>query len=170
MNRKAAGAVLSLGIAAGTLVGDQLVKKRARDRWKGKEIRIDRHGHRIPEGSDARAVCTLRFCENSGMAMNALAKHPEVVKFLDAGMTGAVAGALAEAFASSAHPLRKTGLSLVLGGALSNLTDRIRDGYVTDYVNFEVGPEHFRQIVFNIGDFAILAGALICTGTADSEE
>ena len=168
MNRKAAGAVLSLGVVAGTLAGDQLVKKRARENWKGREIHLDRHGRVIPAGSSEKPVCTLRLCENPGMAMNALSDHPQAVKFLAAGMTGAVAGALAEALVNSRHPLRKAGLSLVLGGALSNLTDRIRDGAVTDFVNFEVGPKRFRQVVFNLGDFAILAGALLCAATVDS--
>ena len=32
---------------------------------------------------------------------------------------------------------------------------------VTDYIRFDFGPERLRQIVFNLGDFAIMIGALL---------
>ena len=42
---------------------------------------------------------------------------------------------------------------LVLGGALSNMLDRIRIGGVIDFLDFHIWP------VFNIGDSAICVGA-----------
>ena len=47
------------------------------------------------------------------------------------------------------------GLGLQLGGALGNLVDRVRFGYVVDFINFRVWP------VFNIADAAITAGLLL---------
>ncbi len=45
-------------------------------------------------------------------------------------------------------------LSLILAGALGNLIDRLRLGYVIDFLNFYIWP------VFNIADSAITLGAL----------
>jgi signal peptidase II len=46
-------------------------------------------------------------------------------------------------------------LSLVLGGALGNLLDRVFLGYVIDFLDFHIWP------VFNIADSAITCGTLI---------
>lgn len=48
-------------------------------------------------------------------------------------------------------------LSLILGGALGNVIDRVRLGYVTDFIDFYVGTWHFAA--FNIADAAISTGA-----------
>ncbi|HWR60267.1 MAG TPA: signal peptidase II [Clostridia bacterium] len=47
-------------------------------------------------------------------------------------------------------------LSLILGGAIGNLIDRIRLGYVIDYLSFSIFPP-----VFNIADSAIVVGAIL---------
>jgi signal peptidase II len=44
--------------------------------------------------------------------------------------------------------------ALILGGALSNLADRLRFGYVVDYIDLKYLP------VFNIADIAIVLGAI----------
>jgi len=46
-------------------------------------------------------------------------------------------------------------LSLILAGALGNLIDRLRFGYVIDFLNFYIWP------VFNIADSAITIGAIL---------
>jgi signal peptidase II len=55
----------------------------------------------------------------------------------------------------------KFGLGLLLGGAFSNTYDRIKKGYVTDYMVFEHAPGFLKNVVFNLSDFAIIIGALI---------
>jgi len=45
------------------------------------------------------------------------------------------------------------GLGLVIGGALGNLADRLRSGFVVDFLDFRVWP------VFNLADMAIVTGA-----------
>lgn len=50
-------------------------------------------------------------------------------------------------------------LTLVLGGALGNLIDRIAYGYVVDFLDFYWGNQHFPA--FNIADSAISVGAVL---------
>jgi signal peptidase II len=50
-------------------------------------------------------------------------------------------------------------LSLILGGALGNLWDRLADGRVTDFLDFYVGVHHWPP--FNVADSAIVVGALL---------
>ena len=52
------------------------------------------------------------------------------------------------------------GQALVLGGALGNIRDRVRFGYVLDYADLHFGT--FRPfLVFNLGDACITIGVLI---------
>jgi signal peptidase II len=57
----------------------------------------------------------------------------------------------------SAHLLLAAGLALVLGGALGNLIDRIRLGYVIDFIHFHWDRAYFPA--FNVADSAITVGA-----------
>lgn len=50
-------------------------------------------------------------------------------------------------------------LSLILGGAVGNLIDRVRVGEVTDFLDFYVASYHWPA--FNIADSAISVGAII---------
>lgn len=53
----------------------------------------------------------------------------------------------------------QVGLGMALGGALGNLVDRIRLGYVVDFLDFHFWP------VFNLADIAIVSGvSLIILG------
>lgn len=54
--------------------------------------------------------------------------------------------------------LAKTGLALVTGGAWSNVFDRFRRGYVTDYLIFDVGVPELKNVACNIADLAISTG------------
>jgi signal peptidase II len=58
-----------------------------------------------------------------------------------------------------AHRLARTGLTLVLGGAAGNLIDRIRQGYVVDYVDAYWRGWHFWA--FNVADAAITIGVIL---------
>ena len=52
-------------------------------------------------------------------------------------------------------PLMEWGCGLVLGGAVGNLIDRLRWGYVVDFLDIRVWP------VFNVGDSAITVGVAL---------
>lgn len=51
------------------------------------------------------------------------------------------------------------GLMLILGGALGNLLDRVRFGYVIDFIDFHYESWHW--YTFNIADAAITIGAFL---------
>ena len=50
------------------------------------------------------------------------------------------------------HPVIPAGLGLLIGGSLSNLVDRVRLGYVTDFIDFGWWP------AFNLADSFIVIG------------
>lgn len=51
------------------------------------------------------------------------------------------------------HRMMRVGLALQLGGASGNLVDRVRMGYVIDFIDVAVFPP-----VFNIADAALVVG------------
>lgn len=59
------------------------------------------------------------------------------------------------------HALSTTsiGLSLILGGAMGNLWDRMVSGHVVDFLDFYVGNYHWPA--FNVADSAIVIGAIL---------
>lgn len=59
------------------------------------------------------------------------------------------------------HSLSTTtiGLSLILGGAMGNLWDRMVSGHVVDFLDFYVGSYHWPA--FNVADSAIVVGAIL---------
>ena len=50
-------------------------------------------------------------------------------------------------------------LALVIAGAVGNLIDRVRFGYVVDFVDWYVGKHHWPA--FNVADSAIVVGAVL---------
>ncbi|GIX23232.1 MULTISPECIES: signal peptidase II [Caldimonas] len=57
------------------------------------------------------------------------------------------------------EPLFATALSAILGGAVGNVIDRTRHGYVVDFLDFHAGGHHFPA--FNLADSAITLGAFL---------
>jgi signal peptidase II len=70
------------------------------------------------------------------------------------GVVALYAGQVAAEAASA-----RFGLALVLGGAVGNLIDRVRAGYVIDFVDVYWGSYHFWA--FNVADAAITVGAAV---------
>lgn len=77
-------------------------------------------------------------------------------------LMAALAGTITLAFAVMAcrarHPLERLGPALIVGGALGNIVDRLRQGAVTDFLDFYWRGWHWPA--FNLADVGITFGAL----------
>lgn len=107
----------------------------------------------------------VRKHRNYGMAGGGCTGHmPEIIKVSGLMTLGCMA-AFGRLLFQEGRTVRKLGFSLLTGGALSNLYDRCRKGYVVDYISFRTPFPRLNRLVFNLSDFFIMAGALlICFG------
>lgn len=89
-----------------------------------------------------------------GLLGEAMAGRPLVM----AALTGAVTLAIAVMAFRARAPLERAGLALIVGGALGNIVDRLRQGAVTDFLDLYWRNWHWPT--FNFADIAITLGAL----------
>lgn len=101
----------------------------------------------------------LHKSHNPGFPFGFLKEHPMVVRELPLMVVSGAAGALAVYMTRKGSLLQKLGLSLVIGGAVSNLYDRIRRGYVVDY--FTIQWKRLKDVIFNLGDMFVFLGSLL---------
>lgn len=104
----------------------------------------------------------LQYAENKGAFLSIGSSLPETARGLlfTVGIGAIVFGILGYLLFVPALPFATTvALSLIAGGGLSNLIDRIAyGGYVVDFLNIGFGG--LRTGIFNIADIAITAGAI----------
>ena len=98
---------------------------------------------------------------NKGALLGRGKKKPVLVAFMSVVFTAFVAIVFILTLTKKGLKLLKFGLGLLLGGAFSNTYDRLKKGYVTDYMVFRHAPGFLKNVVFNLSDFAIMIGALI---------
>lgn len=108
----------------------------------------------MPPGSSVPVIdglLSLTHVQNRGVAFGLMPGIPPIVTML-----AALTLVLLLAY-NKGRQLRSrmsaVGLALMAGGAVGNLLDRIRYGFVVDYIDVHVWP------VFNLADAAIVAGA-----------
>jgi signal peptidase II len=122
---------------------DQFVKRAVTARFAG--------------GGEARALVRglidVVYLENEGAAFNLLqGKRVFLVAFTFLMIAALIVYIVLKR--KSESPVTLTGLALVAGGGLGNLIDRVRLGYVVDYIEFKP----FSFPVFNIADILVCAG------------
>jgi len=93
---------------------------------------------------------SIHHVTNSGIAFGLFASATFLVILL----TGLAVAWMLYFFARSGsrHPVLPVSLGLVIGGSVSNLTDRVRLGHVTDFLDFKYWP------AFNLADTFIVVG------------
>ncbi len=96
---------------------------------------------------------SIRHVQNSGIAFGLFSSATVIVIVLT---TVAVAWMLAFFARSGArHPALPVALGLLIGGSVSNLVDRVRLGYVTDFLDLRWWP------AFNLADASIVIGVVV---------
>jgi signal peptidase II len=103
-------------------------------------------------------VLRLHYAENCGAAFSMLRTAPGWVRALIFGVAsiGAAIVLTAMFIRGSGGKLFGAAVPLILSGAIGNLADRIRHGFVVDFI--QVDPQLFNYPVFNVADIAIAVG------------
>ncbi len=98
---------------------------------------------------------------NRGVAFGMLSRldHGWVNPFLVGVTVLAVGGVLAYIYFHPDRGPAPAGLGLILGGAVGNLIDRARQGYVVDFFDFHWRQHHWPA--FNVADIGITVGVAI---------
>lgn len=125
-------------LLASVLLADQLTKRLVRSR--------------VLQGDSDSVLpgVSIVHVRNQGVAFGAFSGRPVVLVVVAVALAGLVAW-----FALHARrPLIWLPTGLILGGALGNVLDRLRDGAVTDFIKLPAWP------AFNLADVAITAGVL----------
>lgn len=102
----------------------------------------------------------LRFVANNGVSLGLLAAETELMRWGLVVMTAVIAIGVGFWMAREKNRGDLLALAFVLGGALGNIVDRTRFGYVVDYADLHFG-EWRPFLVFNVADAAITVGVLI---------
>jgi len=104
----------------------------------------------------------LTHVHNPGGAFGVLSGSPSLVRhifFLLASSAALVVVLFLYFKTPGRYRLLSAGLALIFGGALGNLTDRIRLGKVVDFLDFYIRSFHWPA--FNIADSAISIGMVV---------
>jgi signal peptidase II len=100
----------------------------------------------------------LVHVENTGAIFGLFSNHTEV--FTALGIAGAVIILVFLYYFPPATTVGMLSFALILGGVVGNLIDRLRLGYVIDFISIHL-QELFRWPAFNIADAAMTVGILI---------
>ena len=114
---------------------------------------------------DLLPFLSLTWVENRGISMGLL-NIGDAGRWPITALTAAIAVAVGVWLARETKRPDALALGAILGGALGNILDRVRLGYVVDFVHLHVGYRSF--YVFNVADAAITLGvmALLLGGLA----
>lgn len=105
-------------------------------------------------------VFNLTWVENYGVSMGFLRADSDTMRWALVALTAAITVGVAVWLWREKRQGDIAALGLVLGGALGNIVDRVRFGYVVDFADLHFGS--FRPfLVFNVADAAITIGVLI---------
>ena len=105
-------------------------------------------------------IFNLTWVENHGISLGLFTANSDTQRWLLVAMTAGIAIGVAYWISREERRGDQLALALVLGGAIGNIADRSRLGYVVDFADLHFGA--FRPfLVFNVADAAISIGVAI---------
>ncbi|MBT2243128.1 signal peptidase II [Sphingobium sp. BHU LFT2] len=120
---------------------------------------------RADAGIEILPFFRLRWLENRGVSMGFFHADNDTMRWMLVGMTMLIAGFVGVWMWREKARSDIAALGLVLGGAIGNIVDRMRLGYVVDYADLHFG-EWRPFLIFNLADAAITFGVLILLARA----
>src|SRR6478752_6327630 len=100
------------------------------------------------------------YTQNNGISLGLLNATNPVGRWMLVALTSAIAVGVAVWIGRERNRVDQMALGLVLGGALGNILDRVRHGYVVDFLDLHFG-EWRPFLIFNVGDAAISIAVVI---------
>ena len=132
-------------------------------KYRGKRIELMSLGKYSQSKEDTYLVFSFNYVRNPGAAWGTLAKMPDKYRIPFFHVVTAIAVCFIGVFfyqTPRAHKLARFALALVLSGAIGNFIDRLRLGYVIDWIDVRWSFLTFRYNFpnFNVADCAISVG------------
>ena len=105
-------------------------------------------------------IFNFTYTQNEGISLGLLNATNPVGRWMLVLVTTAIAVGVGVWIGREKSRIDQAALGMVLGGALGNILDRVRFGYVVDFADLHFGT--FRPfLVFNVGDAAISIAVVI---------
>jgi len=105
-------------------------------------------------------IFNLTYTENHGISLGLFQASSDAMRWALVLGTSLVAAGVAYWITREDKRWDQVALGMVLGGALGNILDRVRHGYVVDFADLHFGE--FRPFfIFNVADAAISIGVVI---------
>ncbi len=100
-------------------------------------------------------VLSLTYTENSGMAWGLLSGATKFITILTVLLLGLLVITLITGFVRG--PVGSVGMVMIIAGGVGNVIDRLRLGYVVDYIRFDF----INFPVFNFADILVVVGVIL---------
>ena len=142
--------ITGLIIAAFIFISDQIVKY-----WVLTTLDLRNRGQ-----VEVIGIFNFTYVENHGVSLGMLTADSAMERWLLVAMTGAISIGVFVWLWREKNRQDVLALGLILGGALGNIVDRARFGYVVDYADLHFGDIR-PFLVFNVADAAITIGVVI---------
>jgi signal peptidase II len=115
---------------------------------------------RLPEIGkiEISSLFDLTMLRNYGISFGAFTADADWERWALVGLSGVIATIFAVWLTRAKRGLTILALALVIGGAVGNMIDRVRFGYVVDFFDFS---GMYFPWVFNVADSAITLGAIL---------
>src|SRR5215207_6303252 len=142
--------VLAYAIAAAVFIGEQISK------W----IVLGPLDLRTVGLIELLPIFDLRYTENHGISLGLFPATSDTMRWVLVVLTSLIAIGVGYWITREDKKGDQIALGMVFGGALGNILDRVRHGYVVDFADLHFGS--FRPFfIFNVADAAISIGVAI---------